>query len=44
MGNLLIVLVLGGGYVYMKRRKEKMTASISDEMNENDKAEVKDNK
>lgn len=33
-GNLLIVLVLGGGYVFMKRRKEKLAESISDEMKE----------
>ncbi|MDH5599793.1 MAG: transmembrane domain-containing protein, partial [Gammaproteobacteria bacterium] len=34
VGNLLIVGVLGGGYFYLKRRKEKMAASLGDEMDE----------
>ncbi|MCW9030833.1 MAG: VWA domain-containing protein [Gammaproteobacteria bacterium] len=36
IGNLLIVGVLGGGYIYMKRRKEKMAQSLEDEMKEDD--------
>lgn len=34
MGNLLIIGVLGGGYFYLKKRKEKMSASLEGEMDE----------
>jgi len=36
IGNLLIIGVLGGGYIYMKRRKAKMTAELNDEMKEDE--------
>lgn len=38
IGNLLLVLIFGGGYVFNKRRKEKLAKSLNDELND---AEVK---
>ena len=34
VGNLLIVAILGGGYIYLKKRKQKMKASLEGEMND----------
>ena len=47
VGNLLIIGVLGGGFIYLKKRKQKMAASLEGEMDEdvmNDKpgSEAKD--
>lgn len=42
IGNLLIVGILGGGYVYMKRRKKKMTAMFNAEMNDDEESEKED--
>ena len=42
IGNLLIAGIGGGGYIYMKRRKEKLIVGIDDELNdEPSKKEVK---
>jgi len=30
VGNILLIVLFGGGYMYMKRRKEKLTQSIED--------------
>lgn len=36
IGNLLIVAAIAGGYIYIKRRKEKMAQSLENEMDEDD--------
>lgn len=33
IGNLLLAGILGGGFIYMKRRKENLAKSLTDEMN-----------
>ena len=39
VGNILLIAMFGGGYVYMKRRKEKLAKSMDDMNDEVDKAE-----
>lgn len=34
IGNLLLAGIAGGGYIYMKRKKEKLIAGIDDELND----------
>ena len=34
IGNILLVVLLGGGFVYLKRKKEKMAENLEDEMHE----------
>ena len=38
IGNLLIIGLLGGGFFYIKRRKEKMAENLGDEITEADTA------
>ena len=36
VGNILIIALIGGGYVYMKRRKENLVKALADEMDDDD--------
>jgi len=44
IGNLLLAIVLVGGYVYIKRRKAKLAESLNDEVNKDDDLIGKDKK
>jgi hypothetical protein len=44
IGNLLLAIVLVGGYVYIKRRKAKLAESLNDEVNKDDDLIGKDQK